>query len=143
VAALYDVTTQNRTVQVLSQNQVNDVMEVGAVTKPHGVYYQVEVPYADWLAGRSDFALNGQAEFIEGAFAESYVVGAAAAQDVDPASGLLINYVDFTLRIPSAPGVAGVQQTVARINPSVLPLAVDYGQIFGPYLQALQTTAAL
>ncbi len=143
MAAQYTVVSQNRTVQVLSQSQVNDVMEVGAVTIPHGVYYQVEVPYPDWLAGYSDFALSGQAAFIEGAFAEPYVVGAASAQDVDPASGLLVNYVDFTLRIASPAGTSGVQQTTARINPSVLPLAIDYNVIFAPYLTALNETAAL
>ncbi len=51
--------------------------------------------------------------------------------------------MDFTLQIPSAAGQSSLQQTTARINPSILPLAIDYGVIFGPYLDALKTTAAL
>jgi hypothetical protein len=143
MAENYVVQSQRRAVQVLSQTQVIDIMEVGAATIPHAVFFQVEVPYADWLAGYSVFSLGVVAEFIEGAFSQPYVVGASFVQDTDE-SGLLRNAIAFVLQVTPEPGsFKGVQQTTAIIPYGSLPLSVDYAAMFKPYLDALTSTAAL
>jgi hypothetical protein len=143
MADQYEVESQDRTLHVTGVNTAVDVMQVGARTKPHGVPYTVLVPYQDWLQGYAAFSLGGQAAFIEGAFSESYVLGAVGVQDTNPVTGLLDYFVDFTLEVPAGQGKSGPMRTVVRIQPSVLPLAIDYGVIFGPYLDALNATAGL
>lgn len=130
-----------RTVQVISSSQVNDVMEIAATSIPHGVFFQKVVPYAAWLDQTYEFVVDGIGEFIEGAFAEPYVVGAAYIQDVNPTTGLLDDALDFTLQVPTPAGKMGPFQATQRIFYNVLPFGIDYNSIFAATLTALNATA--
>src|SRR5438105_894784 len=110
MAQNYDVVSQRRTVQVLGQSQVADVMEVGFVTKPSGVYAQREVPYASWAALGAGSWIDTLAVAIEGLMAGGLASGATFVQDVD-STGLLADFIDFTVVYIDPTGAGLPQQT--------------------------------
>lgn len=143
MAAQYEVQSQRRSIKVLSQTETADVMEIGAVTKPHGVYYLVEVPYGDWLRGFAAFALGVPAEFIEAALSSGAAIGAYFVQEPD-ASGLLKNAVAFIVQVPNPYATQlGTQQTTIVVDYTNLPLTNDPAALFAAELAALAQTAAL
>jgi hypothetical protein len=99
VAANYSIETQRRTVQVLGPTDVLDVMEVGARTRPHGVFFQRSVPYAAWETDGADSFVEPVAASIEGRLGDDFIGGAIYTQDVD-ATGLLQDLIEFTVWLP-------------------------------------------
>jgi len=120
VAQYYTTAGSAQTVRVLSQSQVVDVMAVGIYTKPSGVYVVVQVPLSEWNAGNSGPYLEAVAFNIEqtlgnniggpGPAGTVYASGAVYVQAVDPQTGLLSAFVDFTVSY-TPPGGLGIPFT--------------------------------
>ena len=147
MAANFQIQTQNRTVQVLSPNQVADVMEVGATTIPHGVYFEVIVPLTVW-------GTSGQTAFIDplATAIEQYLTGGVADsaywwQDVD-ASGLLTDYIRFMVSITPPAGATGPMEAAVDVPTALLISGIGgqaslVGTIFSDAIANLTETANL
>lgn len=105
MAKYYDVAGASPGVKVVSQTQVVDVESVGIYTKPSSVYTIVLVPLQAFRAGNTNKYLEPPALLIEqlmgndlggGQTVETYVSAAQFVQAQD-ASGLLANFMDFTV----------------------------------------------
>ena len=101
MAGSYYVASQQQTIQVLGPTEVADVMEIGAVSQPSGVYFQRYVPLSSWklLQGPEGlgFWLQPVVDAIENSIADASASGVAFRQDIDPSTGLLTDFLDFTV----------------------------------------------
>lgn len=138
MASNFTVVSQRSTVQVLAANQVIKVEEVGFATKPSGVYAQVYVPWAEWEADHGTPYISALATGIEDLIAGGLADGGAFVQDIDPSTGLLTDYIDFTVSY-SPSGVALPMTTTVRVP--VTLLGVDTG--FGGFLSGGSATDML
>lgn len=93
----YVVTSQYGTVQVQPDGSVLDVEAVGFATSPHNVSATVYVPLAAWTAGNAGQYIAPLASGIEYMFAQGLVSGASSVQDVDPATSLLADFIQFVV----------------------------------------------
>lgn len=101
MAGSYKVASQQQTIQVLGPSEVADVMEIGAFSQPSNVYFQRYVPLSSWklLDGPQGlgFWLQPVVDAIEDNLASGAASGVAFRQDVDPTTGLLTDFLDFTV----------------------------------------------
>lgn len=102
-------------VQVLSQTQVAPVQSVRIYTQPHGTYVVVQVPLSAWRAGHAVKYLKPVAAIIENLWEAGFISGAQFVQDVDPSSGLLTDFVDFTVSYTPGSGLAIPFTSVVRV----------------------------
>lgn len=116
MAGSFKVASQQRTIQVIGATQVVDVMEIGAFSEPSNVYFQRYVPFASWqlLNGPQGlgFWLQPVADAIEDSLAAREASGVAFLQDIDPSSGLLTDYLDFTVSYMPPGGLLPMTTTV-------------------------------
>ena len=119
--ATYQIITERRTVHVLSQTQVVDSQEIGFNSLPSGTYCQVLVPVAAWKANGPAAWVQPLADAIEGLIPGSGATSATFTQDVD-ASGLLTDFLDFTVTYTPTGGVGLPLSTVVRIPVAYLTL---------------------
>jgi hypothetical protein len=122
----YQVVSQRESVQVLSQTQVADVEIVGFVTKPSGIYAERVVPLAAWQAQGAASWIEPLASAIEGLISGGLASSGTFVQDVD-ASGLLADFIDFT--VSYTPSDGGVLQMTTEVRIPVNALTID--QSFG------------
>lgn len=130
MAADYTVVSQRATVQVLAANQVISVEEVGFSTKPSGVYAQVYVPIAEWKADHGQPYISALAQGIENLISGGLADSGTFAQDIDPSTELLADFIDFTVSYTPPNGLLPMT-TVARVP--VTLLGIDTG--FGSFLE--------
>jgi hypothetical protein len=141
VAQAFTVIAQNRTVLVRSPTLVVDVVEIHAVTRPHGVTFVRAIPVATWQHGGVAAALEPIAEHIEHIMAVRPVVSAGSVQRVN-ASGLVQNYVEFVVHARDSVGPNAVQQQGTVLIPvQALHDQPDFEAYFKPVLDALDAAA--
>jgi hypothetical protein len=149
MAGEWEVVTTRRATQVLSPTRVQEVEIIGVVTKPHGVYFERAIPWADWIQSPAgaDFYAAAPAGNIEYLLTSGTAVAAAYVEDLD-ASGLVQGFMEFTVTIPTpSPAQSGPFETNVLI-----PMAdVAVGNLSGPQgfpgidaaVAALRATAGL
>ena len=100
--ATYKVVNSRRTVQVVSPTQVQDVMVLGVITSPSGVYFERPVPLKDWLANPfgPGFYLQPPTDNIEGAMTNPEVIAASYIEDLG-SNGLVEGFIQFVFEVPS------------------------------------------
>jgi len=103
VASNYTTAGSATTVRVLSGTSVVDVEAIGIYTKPSNVFVVVQVPLADFLAGKEGSYLFDTADLIEGLLAASPDAGQRLVSGVDyirdtDGSGLFAGFLAFTVR---------------------------------------------
>ena len=128
----------HRTVQVISATTVLDVMELPFITSPSGVTAQVYAPYVSWLATGADAFIAPVATAIEDLISGGLATGGTFTQDVDPTSGLLIDYVTFTVSYTTTDGRGTFTTTV---DVPITALGADTG--FGAVVAALDPAQLL
>lgn len=106
-------------------------------TQPTGIWCEYGVPYEAFLqegTGASDQPLiQSLADTIENiALRVSCVTGGTFIQDVDPSSGLLVDYVQFFLSYTPASG-AGPFTTTVDVPVAALASAADIAE-FGNFI---------
>jgi len=147
----YTTLPTHRTVQVISATVVLDVMELPFITSPSGVTAQVYAPYTAWLTEGADPWISPVATAIEDLIAGGQAVGGTFTQDVDPTSGLLIDYVTFTVAYTPTDG-RGTFTTTADVPVTALGGGAGIGglvigltpqQIVGNAYNQLVATAGL
>ena len=143
MASGYTIQSQRRGPWVLSPTQVLDAEIIGVTTSPHGVYFEVPMSYAGWLADGADVAVSGIAESIEALLSSGTVLGAAFVQDVDPVSGLLADFMEFTIGIPVPAGRTGPMTTTVRVPIGAVGDPTIEDDFFAPARAALTSTASL
>jgi hypothetical protein len=114
MAASYRIVSELRTVQVLSQTQVSDVQQVGFIAYPSGTYCQTEIPWDAWVLEGPAAWVQPLAQAIEDLIAGSGATAATFVQDVD-ASGLIADFLDFTVSFTPTGGTGIPLTTVVRI----------------------------
>jgi len=116
MAGSYQVASQQRTIQVVGPTQVVDVMEIGAFSEPSNVYFQRYIPFTSWQLLSGPQGLGFWLQPIVDAIEDSLASGAAAAvtflQDIDVASGLLADFLEFTVSYTPAGGLLPMTTTV-------------------------------
>lgn len=143
MAVHFAVTAQTQTVLVRSPTLVEDVIEIHAVTKPHGVTFVRDVPIAAWRAKGVGPLLEPIAAHIEHIMTSRPVLSAGAVQDLGT-GGLIANYVDFVVHARKAPAsTAQLQTATVRIPVQALHDRDEFESYFKPVLDALDATAAL
>lgn len=136
--------------QVLSPQQVIDVEEVGFITSPSGIYAQREVPYTAWSQEGADAWIAPLATAIEDLISGGLASSASFVQDVDD-SGLLTDYIEFTVTYTPNTGLGLPMSTFVRIPVNALTLDTQFGTFTGTSpadqlsaaYQALVATAGL
>lgn len=146
MASNYVVTSQTPGVQVLSPNEVIDIMEVGFVTKPSGVVAQREVPKTAWAAEGSDAWIGPLATAIEDLISGGLASGAVFVQDVDPATGLIVDAIEFVVSYSPPPPAVGPMTTTVVVPVNALTLDVGFSgalATFFPQAQQISSPADL
>jgi hypothetical protein len=147
MASNYVTQTQQQTVQVLGPTQAVDVMTVGALTVPHGVYFERVVPLTVWGTSAADPYIGELATAIEQRLSSGLAVSAVFRTDVDT-SGLLTDYVDFTVEVAPAANQSGPMQAVVSVPVNLLTADQAFvGDLVTPMFEdavaKLNATAAL
>lgn len=119
----------SRTIQVLSPTEVADVERVPFVTKPSGVSGWRYVPIDAWATEGAAAWIGPLATAIEDLMAGGLASYAAMIEDVDPATNLLADYVEFT--VAYTPPGSGFTSTT-RVDVPVNLLTLDTG-FFGSF----------
>lgn len=141
MAGNFSVVGQNRTVLVRSPTLVVDVMEIHAVTRPHGVTFTRAIPIATWQHGGVGAAIGPIATHIEHIMDSRPVVSAGGIQEIGR-NGLVQNAVEFIVHARPAVG-PGAEQHQGRV---VIPVQAlhdlpDFEAYFKPVLDALDEAA--
>ena len=126
--AAYTTLPTHRTVQVINATTVLDVMEIPFITSPSGVTAQVYAPYVSWLAEGADTFIAPVATAIENLISGGLATGGTFTQDVDPTSGLLIDYVTFTVAYTPTDG-RGTFTTTVDVPVTALGADTGFGAI--------------
>jgi hypothetical protein len=143
MAGSYTIQSQRRGPWVLSPTQVLDAEIIGVSTSPHNVYFEVPMSYDGWLRDGADVAVSGIAESIEALLDAGTVLGAAFVQAVDPISGLLADFMEFTIAIPPGPNQTGPMTTTVRVPIGAVGDPMIESDFFAPARAALVFTAGL
>lgn len=96
MAQFYDVVFQHQTVELLGGTRTVPVMEIGAETKPSGIYWQKRVNLSVYVPDVIDSLLASDANVIEEIARLPTVAGIVYVQDVNLA-GLLIDELEITV----------------------------------------------
>lgn len=99
--------------ETLGGTKTRNMVAVGAVTVPHGVYFEVRVPQADYTASLTAAALLGPASIYEDLFDIPGVVDVAWSQGAT-ASGQLQDLV--TVVVSSTSGDSSDELTVPFVQ---------------------------
>jgi hypothetical protein len=132
VASWGSVVSQTPGTQVLSPTQVLDIMRVGFVTSPTGVYAERMVPVAAWKAGGAADWIAPLATAIEDMISGGLASYAYWGQEVDPATNLLADFVSFVVTYDPGDG-RPVQEAIATVPVADLTTDVqffDVGRFF-------------
>lgn len=151
MAGSFNVVSANAEPLVLSPKQVLDVMKVGFVTQPTGIYAEVPVPLQAWLQEGEEPNIGPYAETIEGLIANTAAVDADYRNDLDR-KGLLVDFLDFIVEY-RPPGRIGepletrVEVTLGSLGASSDPwfarLAASPESLINKAYQRLVETAGL
>lgn len=138
----FDILAASRTVLVRSAQLTEDVEELHAITKPSGVTFVRDVPYAAYAAGGAHKALEPIALHIEHIMkSRPHVVSGASVQLVD-AQGLLTNAVQFLVSYSGVDaGRAGPFQDTVTITVQVLHDRETFDTYFNPVVERLAALA--
>lgn len=144
MAADYTIQATNRTVDVRSPTLVEDVMEVHAITKPHGVTFVRLVPYKTWQEKGAGPAIGVIAAHIEHIMdARPHVVSGAAVQHVSQA-GLIVNSVEFVVQVDGPTDLSpGPFRDTVTIPVQVLHDHDSFDSYFTPVIHRLEDQAGL
>lgn len=140
MANSYSVVAQSPDVQVLGPTSVMDVQRVTIRTRPSGALLEYPVPAIIWPDAGGAQILESLAAGVEQMIAEGLAVSAAYVNDLD-ASGLLVDYVEFTVQLRDAAGHLLPQTTTARVPEELFIAGTDpfaFGLI-GDAVAILQT----
>lgn len=141
MAATFTVIAQARTVLVRSPTLVEDVMEIHALTHPHGVGFVRDVPIAAWKAKGVKPLLQPIADHIEHIMDVRPVVSAGPVQNVNR-SGLVINAVEFVVHArPDVGPDAALHTSTVTIPVQALHDHAAFDAYFNPVLDALDNAA--
>ena len=120
----------SRTIRVLSPTAVADVERVPFVTKPSGVSAWRYVPYDSWLAQGADPWIGPLATAIEGLISGGLASYGAMIEDVDPATNLIADFVQFTVAYTSPDG-SFTSTTTVDVPVNLLTLDTGFFGNFG------------
>lgn len=124
MANSFIVVSQNPEVQVLGPTEVIDVQKVGIRTKPTGMYLEYPVPRVIWPSDGGLQILESLASGAEQMISEGLAVSGSYVNDLD-ASGLLVDYVEFTVQLRDAAGRLLPQTTMARVPEELFIAGAD------------------
>lgn len=127
MAANYVVTSQEPSTQVLGPNEVLSTMTVGFVTSPHGVRAYREVPRTAWASGGAAAWIAPLATAIENLIDGGLASGASFVQDIDPATGLLTDAIEFVVSYDPPPPALGPMTATAVVPVDDLTLDTSFG----------------
>jgi len=141
MAANYVVLDSYKTVQVLSQQTVQDVQYVTAASLPTRITYSWAMPYEIWTAGPGSWTVLGAiATEFENLVTYEHVIAGSAVQDLD-ANGLLVDYTDVIVQYDrSAQGLPPLEGTVSIPIALIVLLEAEEGL---PVPPGTQTPAEL
>lgn len=117
--ASYELIGSYSTVQVLSPTVVNDVVYCTIQTNPSNVIASKPVQAAQFEAGTTGPNLTNFANAIEQIMAVDYVIGGVGTQQID-STGLLIDYVTFTIGYPHDAAAGSAVTTTADVPVAML-----------------------
>lgn len=86
-------------------------MVLGAITIDHDIYFERVVNYASFKAQGGQTIVDAIGVTIDNVVSSGNAVGAAFEQDTD-ASGLLKNFMAFTITVPNTPAGTEITDTV-------------------------------
>ncbi len=142
------IVSTSRSVQVFGPALATDVVEVGAITRLSRVFCQFIVPLDYWQLDEGVTAATNLVdpglETIELAFLQHHVVDARFEQDIR-ASGLLLNYMVFTVGAPAtgAPG-GGLLTDELRVEvDQMTDRSLRAGLVFDPLDRLYERLATL
>lgn len=127
MADSYVVTSQEPSVQVLGPNEVLNTETVGFITKPSGVRAYREVPRTAWDAGGAAAWIAPLATAIEDLISSGAATGASFVQDIDPATGLLTDGIEFVVSYTPPPPAIGPMTATVVIPVNRLTLDTQFG----------------
>lgn len=132
MAASYVVVDQNPVTQVLGPTNVLDAERVEFVTRPTGVYAQRIVPLQAWQSEGADAWIAPLAEAIENMIAGGLASYATWVQNVDPATGLLTDAIEFVVTYDPGDG-RPVMSAVASVPVASLTLDTQFGGVLNSF----------
>lgn len=139
----YTVTGSADLPQVLSATQVIDATRVNFVTHPHEVQGQATLPREQVETIGLNTVVEPLAFNIERLLSDGTVTAVAFTETLDD-SGLLAEFYDFTVSVPSADTFSGGNLTaIVRLSLRQLYLISDNIGLFDAAKQRLETMAAL
>lgn len=100
-----------RTPWVRGPTAVVDAYQLGAVSDGHDVYFERVVAYTSFLAQGAHAIIDPIGDAIDTVLNAGTAIAATFAQDSGP-SGLLTNYIDFTVLIETTAEGGDVTDTV-------------------------------
>ena len=118
---------------VRGANSVIDAMTLGGITLDHEIYFERVVPYKSFLDQGGTSIVDAIGVTIDNVINAGSAIGAAFEQDTD-ASGLLKNFMSFTISVTSS--VTGSELTNTVLIP--MQTVVD-GEL--PGVQSILTDA--
>ena len=152
MAKNYVVAGSFDTVDVVSQTEAIPSQGVKMYTQPHGTQVVVVVPNTAWKGGDTDSYLKPVATIIEQLWTDGLISGASWGQDNDPATGLLVGYMYFTVSLRSSTGQPLPFSTVVPVPVKALSSLTafqtstagpSYGEQIAQAINSLAATASL
>lgn len=118
MADIFDVVAQYPTTQFIGGTQTQEVVAVGIVTKPSGIYVEFLVPQKGYSANVVDAAALGQATIFETVASLPAVAGVQWAQTQN-AAGYLVEVVIITVASTSGNSSAQLTVPVVQLGPQL------------------------
>lgn len=139
----YSITGSADVPQVLSATQVIDATRVNFVTHPHGVQGQATLPREQVARIGLNTVVEPLAFNIERLLTDGTVTAVSFTESLDD-SGLLAEFYDFTVAVPSSDTFSGGTLTaVVRLSLRQLYLISDNIDLFAQAKDRLHEMAAL
>ena len=139
-AGNYKLLGSTRGVQQRTPTSAEDVEELEVATKPSGIKFVRNVPYASWTGGQWRADVSTIASHIEHILASRpHVVSGVPVQNVD-GQGLITNAVEFLLSYTAADGSGPFQDTV-NIPVQALHDLDTFDKYFDPVVKVLAAAA--
>lgn len=106
-----NLVSTRRTPWVRGPSSVVDAMVLGGLTVDHDVYFERVVNYASFKSQGGKTIVDAIGVTIDNVLNTGNAIGAAFEQDTD-ASGLLKNYMAFTISVPNTAAGTEITDTI-------------------------------
>lgn len=117
MADTFTVVTQYPTVEYLGGSKTQDVMAIGIVTKPSGIYTEFRVPQSIYSHSIVNATALGYANIYETAAGLDWVEGVQWSQV--PSNGQLADQITFTVVSTSGNSSAQLSVLVLKLGPQL------------------------